>query len=467
MLKDDKVANKTIIMAKYLANAKDNITKGHSIQPNTTIITATLLIIKCQTRKWRARGEKNNAKKRLIRQQAPLPPTPFHDILEKKRRIDDFKTMALTQATSYVLKNGVPEKTIDPGSFMIGEVQLTLVRFQFTDRSIAKPKDKIEDVLLKAKEDKPIRIRAQAFTQTFEVCIFGGESHSTYHHLSLLGCHRREGIIEYVKMPYEGNRLDPDEHPRHKIRLEEGQEGTIQFHRQLNHTMKECVPKKGKMIVVKNEKNELIPMRTIKGWRICMDYRKLNAVTKDYFPLTIIDQMLDRVARKGFYWYICISPNTFQLVQCAKDISKRENCAWAQDLPCEIRRRPIKIDVESKLPSASDVKPLRRFLKHGGFYKRFIRGFFQITKPLSKLLCTNQPYNFDEKCNQTYQTLKDALTSAPILITPDWSQQFELMCDVSDVTVGAMLDQNKNKVIYLIYNMSKTLNETHGNYTTT
>ena len=96
----------------------------------------------------------------------------------------------------------------------------------------------------KAKEDKPIRIRAQAFTQTFEVCIFGGESHSTYHHLRLLGCHRREGIIEYVKIPYEGNRLDPDEHPRHKIRLEEGQEGTIQFHRQLNHTMKEVVEKK-------------------------------------------------------------------------------------------------------------------------------------------------------------------------------------------------------------------------------
>ncbi|KAA0047868.1 Integrase, catalytic core [Cucumis melo var. makuwa] len=316
------------------------------------------------------------------------------DILEKKRRIDDFKTMALTQATSYVLKNGVPEKTIDPGSFMkleIGEVQLTLVRFQFTDRSIAKPKDKIEDVLLKSIGWE--YYEEEAYYELFNTEEFLQEEDPDY-------------ILEEVKI-VSGNRLDPDEHPRHKIRLEEGQEGTIQFHRQLNHTMKEVVEKK----IIK--------------W---LD-------TRVTYPIP--------------------------------DSEWRENCAWAQDLPCEIRRRPIKIDVESKLPSASDVKPLRRFLKHGGFYKRFIRGFFQITKPLSNLLCTNQPYNFDEKCNQTYQTLKDALTSAPILITPDWSQQFELMCDVSDVTVGAMLDQNKNNVIYLIYNMSKTLNDTHGNYTTT
>ena len=55
------------------------------------------------------------------------------------------------------------------------------------------------------------------------------------------------------------------------------------------------------MTVITNSKNELIPTRTVIGWRICMDYRKLNAMTKkDHFPLPIINQMLDRLARKKF-----------------------------------------------------------------------------------------------------------------------------------------------------------------------
>ena len=56
------------------------------------------------------------------------------------------------------------------------------------------------------------------------------------------------------------------------------------------------VPKKGGFIVIKNERNELIPTRTVTGWRVCIDYRKLNTATrKDHFPLPFIDQMLDRL----------------------------------------------------------------------------------------------------------------------------------------------------------------------------
>lgn len=59
------------------------------------------------------------------------------------------------------------------------------------------------------------------------------------------------------------------------------------------------------------------------------------------------------------------------------------------------------------------------------------------------------------------------MTLASILITPNWSQLFELMCDASDVAVGAMLSQMKDKVIYRIYYVSKTFNEVQENYTTT
>ena len=67
----------------------------------------------------------------------------------------------------------------------------------------------------------------------------------------------------------------------------------------------QVVPKKGGMTVVKNKKNELIPQRTITGWRICIDYRKLNKATKkDHFPLPFIDEMLERLANHSFFYFL-------------------------------------------------------------------------------------------------------------------------------------------------------------------
>nr|GFB60999.1 reverse transcriptase domain-containing protein [Tanacetum cinerariifolium] len=63
-----------------------------------------------------------------------------------------------------------------------------------------------------------------------------------------------------------------------------------------------CVPRKGGITVVANENNELIPMRLVTGWKVCIDYMKLNDVTrKDHFPLPFMDQMLERLAGNEFY----------------------------------------------------------------------------------------------------------------------------------------------------------------------
>jgi hypothetical protein len=65
----------------------------------------------------------------------------------------------------------------------------------------------------------------------------------------------------------------------------------------------QVVPKKGRMTVICNEKNELIPQRTITGWRMCIDYQKLNKATwKDHLPLPFIDEMLERLANHSFYY---------------------------------------------------------------------------------------------------------------------------------------------------------------------
>jgi hypothetical protein len=67
----------------------------------------------------------------------------------------------------------------------------------------------------------------------------------------------------------------------------------------------QVVLKKGAMTVIHNEKNELIPQWTITGWRMCIDYRKLNKATrKDHFPLPFIDEMLDRLANHSFFCYL-------------------------------------------------------------------------------------------------------------------------------------------------------------------
>ena len=59
----------------------------------------------------------------------------------------------------------------------------------------------------------------------------------------------------------------------------------------------QCVLKKGGIIIMKNEEGEFILIRVVSGWRVCIDYRKLNASTrKDHFPLPFIDKMLEQIA---------------------------------------------------------------------------------------------------------------------------------------------------------------------------
>ncbi|GJS79587.1 reverse transcriptase domain-containing protein [Tanacetum coccineum] len=75
-----------------------------------------------------------------------------------------------------------------------------------------------------------------------------------------------------------------------------------------------CVLKKGGMTVVANEENELIPTRLVTGWRVCIDYRKLNEATrKDYFPLSFMDQMLERLAGNEFYCFLDGFSEYFQI----------------------------------------------------------------------------------------------------------------------------------------------------------
>ncbi|XP_014511522.1 uncharacterized protein LOC106770213 [Vigna radiata var. radiata] len=242
----------------------------------------------------------------------------------------------------------------------------------------------------------------------------------------------------------------------------------------------QVVLKKGGMTVIHNEKNELIPTRTVTGWRMCKDYRKLNTATrKDHFPLPFMDQMLERLVGQAYYCFLdgyfgynqivvdpedqekiaftcpfgifayskmpfglCNAPATFQrcmqaifvefmeksievfmddfsvfgdpfqrcltnldavLKRCIQTnlVLNWEKCHFMVTegivLGHKISSKGIevnkaKVEVIEKLPPPSNVKEIRSFLGHAGFYRRFIKDFSKIGKPLSNLLVKDTPF---------------------------------------------------------------------------
>src|SRR3954468_14581920 len=95
----------------------------------------------------------------------------------------------------------------------------------------------------------------------------------------------------------------------------------------------------------------------------------------------------------------------------------------------KISERGIKVDrakIEAieKMPCPRDVKGIRSILSHAGFYRRFIKDFSKMSKPLTNLLQKYVPFVFDDYC-------KEALSTAPIVQPPDWNLPFEIMCDAS------------------------------------
>ncbi|XP_073137485.1 uncharacterized protein [Henckelia pumila] len=126
-----------------------------------------------------------------------------------------------------------------------------------------------------------------------------------------------------------------------------------------------------------------------------------------------------------------------------------------------------KVQVIQNLPPPTTIKEFRSFLGHTGFYRRFIKDFSKIAKPLSSLLMKDTPFNFDFTCLQAFEFLREILVTAPVLTSPDWDLPFEVMCNASDLAVGVVLGQRIDKVFRTIYYASKTLNEAQLNYATT
>ena len=317
----------------------------------------------------------------------------------------------------------------------------------------------------------------------------------------------------------------------------------------------QVVPKKSGVTVVANENNELIPTRVTSGWRVCIDYRKLNAGTrKDHFPLPFVDQMLERVAGHEFYCFLdgysgynqieialedqekttftcpfgtfafrkmpfglCNAPRTFQRCMmgifsdmieiileifmddfsvfgdsyggCLENLRKvLERCQEKNPVlnweKCHfmvtqgivlghivsktgIEVDKAKVELISNLPTLKCVRDIRSFLGHVGFYRRFIKDLSSIARPLCTLLAKDVPFAWSQACEDAFVKLKTMLVSPPVMRSPNWKLQFDIMCDASDYAIGGVLGQREDRKAFVIYYASKTLDSAQSNYITT
>ena len=86
-----------------------------------------------------------------------------------------------------------------------------------------------------------------------------------------------------------------------------------------------------------------------------------------------------------------------------------------------------KVSIIKTLLPPTIVKGIRSFLGHVGFYRRFIKDFSKISKPLCRLLEKGVKFNFDESCISTFDEIKSRLVTTPIMVIPDWNDEFQIM----------------------------------------
>ncbi|KAL6330654.1 hypothetical protein AAG906_003265 [Vitis piasezkii] len=200
----------------------------------------------------------------------------------------------------------------------------------------------------------------------------------------------------------------------------------------------QVVPKKAGITVIQNEKGEEVSTRPTSGWRR-MPFGLCNApATFQRCMLSIFSDMVERIMEVfmdditvyGSSYEECLMHLEAVLHRCIeKDLVLNwEKCHFMVQkgivLGHIISKNGIEVDKAKvelivKLPPPTNVKGIRQFLGHAGFYRRFIKDFSKISKPLCELLVKDAKFVWDEKCQRSFEELKQFLTTAPI-VEPNW-----------------------------------------------
>ncbi|XP_073137086.1 uncharacterized protein [Henckelia pumila] len=588
----------------------------------------------------------NSSKSAVVPEKLPVPKSMPHydkfmkDVMARKRNIEEFETVKLTEECSAILQKKFPQKLKDPGSFTIpciiggvtvnkelcdlGAILLDMEEDQDVPLILGKPFLATGRALIDVQEGElTLRVGGLELEDALARCLInyitqfeGDDWEFREQFLALESLPKEKDGQDKIKALSEevekeapvsstpelkelpahlcyvflgensinsviiSSSLTPDEKDKllrvlrkfksalgwsisdikgispnicmHKILMEDSYSPYVDHQRRLNPAMKEVVkaevlkllnagiiyaisdsswvspvqvvPKKGGMTVVKNEKNELISTRTITGWRVCIDYRRLNKATRKYhFPLPLIDQMLDRLAGYKHYYFLDGYSGYNQIVIVPEDQEKTTfTCPYGtyafRRMPFGLCNAPatfqwcmmtifsdmveevmeIFMDDFSAFGSSFDhcLHNLTLVLQHcqeKNLVLNWEKCHFMVQEGIvlghkvssngfevdrAKVVAIEKlpPPNNVKAIEVSWDTpgfifaftkIKEALISAPIMIVLDWKDPFEVMCDASDYAVGAVLGQQRDKLFWAIYYASRTLDGAQQNYTTT
>lgn len=273
------------------------------------------------------------------------------------------------------------------------------------------------------------------------------------------------------------------------------------------------------------------------GWRMCVDYRHLNAITvKNRYPLPIVEELLDELAGSAWFskldmcsgyhqirmmegeeykiafkthhghWEFKLMPfgltrapgtfqekmnvvftpvnrhgvlifmddifvhtatlsehiqklkKVFQILKQHQFYIKQLKCSFAQPsleylghvISAEgVATDPHRITAIKQWPIPTSVKEVRSFLGLAGYYRKFIAGYGSINRPLTDLLKKNCPFLWSSVVDTAFQTLKQALVTAPVLALPNFQLPFAVYTDASGVGIGAVISQENHPMAYL------------------
>ena len=102
---------------------------------------------------------------------------------------------------------------------------------------------------------------------------------------------------------------------------------------------------------------------------------------------------------------------------------------------------PVKLKAIQEWPLPRTVKDVQKFLRFCNFYRRFVKDYSHIARPLFNLTKKETPWNWTTECNTAFETLRQTMITSPVLMLPDHEKQFTLITDASDYATGAILEQ--------------------------
>ncbi|GET63696.1 enzymatic polyprotein, putative [Rhizophagus irregularis DAOM 181602=DAOM 197198] len=324
---------------------------------------------------------------------------------------------------------------------------------------------------------------------------------------------------------YDGEKYNRTNLVKHEIRLKGGTEPIAQKRYKENDEKGKFIRKEVeemlKMGKIRESRSPWSSPVTLAGkksgnYRFCIDYRKLNKVTiTDAYPLPRIDEQLERISSGKWFTSLDLASGFNQIEMAEEDIEKTAFICSAglyeynvmpfglTNAPANhlkhiklvleklkeaslilklkkcifgkteieflghvvgkngLKPSPGKVEKIQKLTAPINIKGVRSILGLCTYYRKFIKDFSKIVKPITSLLRKDEKFEWGIKQHEALEILKRKLTEEPVLRQPDWLRKFILITDASGIGLGAVLAQKDDKgQEYVIEYASKSLNRT-------